>query len=232
MIIIYNWIIRTGELSKTFKMTVSENLNKILKEINDYNPTLIAVTKYYDVQKMIEAFSAGLRNFAESKALEAVEKIGKIDDTTRTQSVYHFIGHLQTNKVKYVVGNFDYIHSVDSLKLAQCIDFEAGKKGIIQKILIQVNNAHECQKFGVEPNELDNLINEIAKLKSVELKGLMNIAPFEADENELRKLFNEMYELKEKYGLKELSMGMSNDYRIALECGATMIRIGRKLFEN
>ena len=114
-------------------MTVSENLNRILKEIKDYHPTIIAVTKYYDVNKMIEAFEAGLRNFGESRAVDAVEKINKIDDTTRNQSVYHFIGHLQTNKVKYVVGNFEYIHSVDSLKLAQCIDCEAKQKGHYSK---------------------------------------------------------------------------------------------------
>ena len=213
-------------------MTVKENLNRILKDIENYNPTLIAVTKYYDVNKMIEAFDAGLRNFAESRAIESIEKISKIDDTTRNQSVYHFIGHLQTNKVKYVVGNFEYIHSVDSLKLAQCIDFEAKQKGIIQKVLIQVNNAKEEQKFGIVPSELDNLINEISKLKSLELKGLMNIAPLDAKDSELEILFSNMRELKEKYGLKELSMGMSNDYKIALKCGATMIRIGRKLFEN
>ena len=213
-------------------MTVKENLNRILKDIENYNPTLIAVTKYYDVNKMIEAYNAGLRNFAESKAVESVEKISKIDDTTRNQSVYHFIGHLQTNKVKYVVGNFEYIHSVDSLKLAQCIDFEAKKQGIIQKILIQVNNAHETQKFGISPNELDNLIKETAKLNSVELKGLMNIAPLGSSEDKLRVLFSDMKKLKDKYGLEELSMGMSNDYKTAVECGATMIRLGRILFEN
>ncbi len=213
-------------------MTVKENLNRILKDIESYNPTLIAVTKYYDVNKMIEAFEAGLRNFAESRAIESIEKINKIDDTTRKQSVYHFIGHLQTNKVKYVVGNFKYIHSVDSLKLAQCIDEEAKKQGIIQKILIQVNNAQEAQKFGVSPNELDNLIEKVAELKSLELEGFMNIAPLNAQGDELKRLFNEMRELKEKYRLEELSMGMSNDYKIALESGATMIRLGRILFDN
>ena len=213
-------------------MTVKENLNRILKDIENYHPTLIAVTKYYNIDKMIEAFDAGLRNFGESRAIESIEKINNIDDTTRNQSVYHFIGHLQTNKVKYVVGNFEYIHSVDSLKLAQCIDCEAKQKGIIQKILIQVNNAGEAQKFGVSPNELDNLIEKVAELKSLELKGFMNIAPLNAQGDELKRLFGEMRELKEKYGLKELSMGMSNDYKIALEAGATMIRLGRILFEN
>ena len=213
-------------------MTVQENLNRILKDIKNYNPRLIAVTKYYGADKMIEAFDAGLRDFAESKATDALEKISKIDDTTRNQSVYHFIGHLQTNKVKYVVGNFEYIHSVDSLKLARCIDLEAEKKGIIQKILIQVNNAREAQKFGICLSELENLIKEVAKLKSLKLEGLMNIAPLNAGESELKKLFSQMRELKESFNLKELSMGMSNDYKIALECGATMIRLGRILFEN
>ena len=211
-------------------MTVRNNLDRILKEVENYNPRIIAVTKYYDYEKMIEAFNAGLRDFAESKTKDALEKISKIDDTTKSQSIYHFIGHLQTNKVKNVVGNFHYIHSVDSLKIAQCIDLEASKKGIKQKILIQVNNANEIQKFGIAPEQLENLIEEVANLKSLELVGLMNIAPLTDDLNLLQKLFSNMYELKEKYKLKELSMGMSHDYKIALENGATMIRLGRILF--
>lgn len=211
-------------------MTVKDSYEFILKDIEGYNPRIIAVTKYYDERKMIEAFKAGLRDFAESKALDAIEKINKIDDTTRAQSIYHFIGHLQTNKVKHVVGAFEYIHSVDSLKLAKCIDDEANKKGIKQKILIQVNNANEAQKFGIEPAQLENLINEVANLKSLDLVGLMNIAPLTDDKDELRRLFSEMKKLVDEYQLKELSMGMSHDYKIALECGATMIRLGRILF--
>ena len=211
-------------------MTVKDSYEFILKDIEGYSPRIIAVTKYYDERKMIEAFKAGLRDFAESKALDAIEKINKIDDTTRAQSIYHFIGHLQTNKVKHVVGAFEYIHSVDSLKLAKCIDDEANKKGIKQKILIQVNNANEAQKFGIEPAQLENLINEVANLKSLDLVGLMNIAPLTDDKDELRRLFSEMKKLVDEYQLKELSMGMSHDYKIALECGATMIRLGRILF--
>ena len=213
-------------------MSVVLNLEKILKDIKNYNPRIIAVTKYYGTEKMIEAYNAGLRDFAESKAVESIEKINKIDDTIKSQSIYHFIGHLQTNKVKYVVGNFEYIHSVDSLKLAKCIDLEANKSGIKQKILIQVNNALEPQKFGVAPCELENLISEIYQLKSLELVGLMNIAPLIDDEAQLHKLFKNMRELKDKFNLSELSMGMSHDYKIALEEGATMIRLGRILFEN
>lgn len=211
-------------------MTVKQQLDSILKEIKNYNPRIIAVTKYYDENKMIEAFNSGLRDFGESKVMDALEKINKIDDTTRTQSIYHFIGHLQTNKVKHVVGNFDYIQSVDSLKLAKCIDEEASKKGIIQKILIQVNNANEPQKFGVVKAQLDNLIEEVSKMKFVKLEGLMNIAPLTDDIKELQRLFLEMKKFKDEYNLSELSMGMSHDYKIALDCGATMIRLGRILF--
>ncbi len=211
-------------------MSIEENLEKILEVTKNYNPVVIAVTKYYDNNRMLEAYRCGLRHFAESKAQDALEKINRIDDTVKSQSIYHFIGHLQTNKVKYVVGNFDYIHSVDSLKLARCIDSEANKKGVVQKILIQVNNAQESQKFGVNPKELDNLIEEISKLKFVSLEGLMNIAPLCNDAKKLQMLFSEMRELKEKFKLKELSMGMSKDYKIALEEGATMIRLGTILF--
>ncbi len=212
-------------------MTLKDNLEKILKVTKEYNPRIIAVSKYYDTDKILEAYKLGLRDFAESKVQESIKKINKLDDTTKSQSIYHFIGHLQTNKVKYAVGFFEYIHSVDSLKLAQSIDYEAGKKGIVQKILIQVNNALEPQKFGIYPKDLDNLISEVSNLKSVELVGLMNIAPYTDDGQELKRLFSNMYKLKEQYGLKELSMGMSHDYQIALECGATMIRLGRILFE-
>lgn len=213
-------------------MTVEKNLEKILRNIENYSPKIIAVTKYYDIDKMIEAYNCGLRNFGESRALDAIEKIGKIDDTIRRESIYHFIGHLQTNKIKHVVGNFEYIHSVDSLKTAQCINLEANKKGIIQKILIQVNNAQEPQKFGVEVAQLENLINEVLKLESIKLEGLMNIAPLIEDRLELQRLFSQMRHLKESYNLKELSMGMSHDYEIAAAEGATMIRLGKILFEN
>lgn len=213
-------------------MSVKDNLERILKDIEGYNPKVVAVTKYYDIDKMIEAFNAGLRNFGESRALESIKKINNIDDTTKSQSIYHFIGHVQTNKIKHVVGTFKYIHTIDSLNTAQLIDKEANTKGIIQNIFIQVNNAFEPQKFGVYPEQLENLINEVQKLNSIKLVGLMNIAPLTDNAKELQRLFKQMYSLKEQFGLEELSMGMSHDYKIALDCGATTIRLGRILFEN
>lgn len=212
--------------------TVSKNLDCILKIVDGRDVRIVAVTKYYDSSKIEEAYKAGLRDFAESRALEAVEKINKLDDEIKSNSTYHFIGHLQTNKVKHVVGNFDYIQSVDSLRVAQEIAKHAAEKNIVQKILIQVNNANEESKFGIALSQLDELIEQIGSMNSLKLEGLMNIAPIYADEKELRRLFSQMRELKEKYELKELSMGMSNDFKIALDEGATIIRLGRILFEN
>ena len=212
--------------------TIQENYNRILKIVDGKNVRIVAVTKYYDENAIINAYRAGLRDFGESRALESVEKINKLDDEIRQKSTYHFIGHLQTNKVKHVVGFFDYIHSVDSLKVAKEIAKCAAEKGIVQKILIQVNVADEKSKFGIAPLQTDDLIKEISKLDSLKIEGLMNIAPLIDDEKELRKYFSQMRKLKERYGLKELSMGMSNDFKIALEEGATIIRLGRILFKN
>ena len=212
--------------------TIQKNYNSILKIVDGKNVRIVAVTKYYDENAIINAYRAGLRDFGESRALESVEKINKLDDEIRQKSTYHFIGHLQTNKVKHVVGFFDYIHSVDSLKVAKEIAKCAAEKGIVQKILIQVNVADEKSKFGIAPLQTDDLIKEISKLDSLKIEGLMNIAPLIDDEKELRKYFSQMRKLKERYGLKELSMGMSNDFKIALEEGATIIRLGRTLFKN
>ena len=210
---------------------VLENLKKIQDEVSKYNPKIVAVSKYYGTDRMIEAYNAGLRDFGESRLPEAVEKINSLDDEIHSDCNYHLIGHLQSNKVKWAVGYFNLIHSVDSIKLADEISKKALTLGIIQHILIQVNNAIVEQKFGMAPSLLVNTLSEVSKLKGVELIGLMNIAPLTDDVKLLKRLFDEMYHLKETFKLKELSMGMSNDYKIALDSGATIIRIGRKLFE-
>ncbi len=210
---------------------ISENLNRILTFASKYNPLIIAVSKYYTVNEMREAYSLGLNNFGENRVLDAIEKINLLEEEITSNSHYHLIGHLQSNKIKKAIGVFDYIHSVDSIELAMGIDNVAKQKGIVQKILIQVNNANEAQKFGIAPSQIEEMITKIASLKNVSLEGLMTIAPLSDDTNLLKRLFDEMYKLKELYHLKELSMGMSNDYKIALDCGATMIRLGRTLFE-
>lgn len=217
--------------------TIKKNLLQIQEEIAPYKPKIIAVTKYFDEDAIIAAYNAGLRDFGESRVIEAIEKINNLPAEIRNNSKFHFIGHLQTNKVKKVIGTFDYIHSVDSFKLAKEISDEAAKIGKIQQIFLQVNNANEEQKFGFSKSELFEIFTSIKELPAIEIAGLMNMAPLGACEDELNKLFSEVRESKSKLEqtfnceLKEISMGMSQDYKIAAKNGATMLRIGRKLFK-
>lgn len=218
--------------------TIKKNLLQIQEQIAPYTPKIIAVTKYFGIDAMISAYEAGLRDFGESRAVEAIEKINSLPNEIKENSKFHFIGHLQTNKVNKVVCNFDVIHSVDSLKLANVISEEAVKYGKVQDVFIQLNNAGEEQKYGFSKEELQSNFEEIIKLKGLNILGLMNIAPLEVSDNELSKLFEDIkqtqIELVNKYNceLKEISMGMSNDYQIAAAHGATMLRIGRKLFST
>ena len=214
---------------------IEYNLSELRKEIVPYKPIIIAVTKYFGADKLIEAYNDGLRDFAENRVQDALEKFGSLPEEIKQNSRFHLIGHLQSNKVKKAVGNFDLIHSIDSLKLAEAVSKEALQKGIVQKILLQVNNANEEAKSGFAVDDLRKTFPEIIALKGIKVEGLMNIAPI-ASESELRVLFQGMLDLKQELEkdfaceLKELSMGMSSDYKIAIEYGSTMIRIGRKLF--
>ena len=216
--------------------TVKNNLLQIQEDIAPYKPNIIAVTKYFDESAIIEAYNAGLRDFAESRVIEAIAKINNLPEEIRNNSKFHFIGHLQTNKVKKAVGTFDYIHSVDSLKLAKAISDEAHNIGKTQNIFLQVNNANEEQKFGFSTKEIFEVFISIKELPNIKIAGLMNMAPLGVSEDELNRLFEEVFQIKQKlekefnYPLKELSMGMSQDYKIAVKHGATMLRIGRKLF--
>lgn len=215
---------------------VSENLLKIRSEIAPYNPKIIAVTKYGDEKAIIEAYEAGIRDFGENRVQDALAKIEKLPEGIRNSSKFHLIGHLQTNKVKKAVGHFDLIHSVDSVKLAEAINEEAKKQGIVQEVLLQINNAEEESKFGFDKDELTDRFGEILGLGYLKVKGVMTIAPNLQEQEELRRLFREIIQIKDKiskrysYNLIEVSMGMSNDYAVASEEGSTMIRVGRKLF--
>lgn len=216
---------------------IKKNLLQIQEDIAPYKPNIIAVTKYFDESAIVNAYNAGLRDFAESRVIEAVEKINNLPSDIKSSSKFHFIGHLQTNKVKKVVGNFDYIHSVDSLKLAKAISQEAQNQGVIQNIFLQVNIANEEQKFGFSKDEIIDNFATIKELPSINISGLMNMTPLQAEENRLSELFKEMADLKceleERFDcqIKDMSMGMSQDYKIAVRFGATMLRIGRKLFK-
>lgn len=216
---------------------IKENFELIKSQIVPYTPKIVAVTKYFDEKKLIEYYNIGFRDFGENRVQDAIEKMDKLPKEILENSRFHLIGHLQTNKVKFAVGRFDLIHSVDSLKLAQRISEEAYSKGIVQKVLIQVNNAQEEAKFGFDPDNLKICFAELLKLKNIKIEGLMNIAPLMDDETTLRNLFKKIKYLKDelesefKVELREISMGMSNDFRIALEEGATIIRLGRIIFK-
>lgn len=216
---------------------IFNNFEKIKAQIVPYNPTIIAVTKYFDEKQIIKYYEMGFRNFGENRVKDALDKIEKLPEEIRENSKFHLIGHLQTNKAKLAVGKFDLIHSVDTVKLANVINEEAKKQGIVQKILLQINNAKEEQKSGFYENEIKEAFSEIIKLNSVKICGVMNMAPIESSEDVLHKLFGnikQIYDdLQSEFGveLQYISMGMSRDYKIALEEGANMIRLGRILFE-
>ena len=216
---------------------IEHNLLEINKKIAHCKPKIIGVTKYFGLNAMVNAYSVGIRAFGESRVNDAVFKIESLPSDIREDSEFHFIGHLQTNKVEKVVKYFDYIHSVDSLKLAKVISEVACRLNKREKVLLQVNNSGEEQKYGYDKGSLKRELQDIVSLKGIEVCGLMNMAPLGASEEYLRNLFRDLRcfrnELQREYGIElpELSMGMSDDYHLAIEEGATMIRIGRKLFK-
>lgn len=216
---------------------VLENLEKIKAQIVPYTPKIVAVTKYFDERQIIKYYEIGFRDFGENRVLDAVEKMKKLPEEILKNSRFHLIGHLQSNKVKYAVGNFDLIHSVDTYKLAKAISLEAERKNVVQKILLQINNAGEKQKFGFSVEEIKKQFKSILELNSIKICGIMNIAPLNCPDEMLHKLFRNIKQINDdlqfEFGveLNQISMGMSNDFRIALEEGATIIRLGRILFE-
>ena len=195
--------------------------------------TLIAVSKLHSAEEVDEAASCGIMDFAENKVQELTVKQPQVRADVR----WHFIGHLQTNKVKAVIDKVSIIHSVDSMHLAQEIDKRAAQAGRIMDILIQVNAAGEESKFGLGVKEAGRLALDIAgQLKNVKIRGLMEIAPYAGDPEEVRVYFRQVKDLFEELkasGLKDmdmLSMGMSHDFETAIEEGATHIRVGTAIF--
>lgn len=216
--------------------SVADNLREVKADIPDFKGRIIAVTKYVDENKMIEAYNAGLRDFGENKAQDALAKLENLPEEMVQNSIWHFIGHLQSNKVRKVVGKFDYIHSVDSLELAKKISTVAKEMGIKQKILIEVNISEEKSKFGTSKTKIEEIFTNLEKLDGVEVIGLMTMAPHTTNDVFLKKVFTDlaelMYNIQHKYHVElcELSMGMSSDYKTAVESGSTMIRLGQRLF--
>ena len=195
---------------------------------------LIAVTKNHPVEAMREAIDAGIMHIGENRVQEALNKA----ETLEREVKWHLIGHLQRNKVKHAVRQFDLIHSVDSVRLAQEIDKASEKFGKVQNILVQINLAREESKSGIYREDLDNMLAEIDRLRFVRLQGFMCIAPNYEDVEECRPLFRAMYELFQQVkahapytaDIRYLSMGMTHDYEIAVEEGANLVRVGTAIF--
>ena len=196
--------------------------------------TLIAVSKTKPVTLLEEAYQAGVRDFGENKVQEMCEKFEVMNKDIR----WHMIGHLQTNKVKYLIGKTALIHSVDSYKLACEIEKQAAKHDCIMDILIEVNIAEEESKFGLAEEEVIHLVKQVAQLPHIRIKGLMTVAPYVVDSEENRPFFRKIKQLSvdinnqniDNVSMNILSMGMTGDYMVAIEEGATMVRVGTGIF--
>ncbi|HSW56313.1 MAG TPA: YggS family pyridoxal phosphate-dependent enzyme [Ignavibacteriaceae bacterium] len=220
---------------------IAENIKHLAERIaskcaefkrNPQEIRLIAVSKFFGVDAISEANRLGITHFGENKAQELRDKYEILGDKV----TWHFIGTLQKNKVKYAVKAATYIHSVDSLALADEINNQAGKLNKVQKILLEVNTSFEESKSGLIDNfKVLELVKHCSTLSNIELVGLMTMAPFTDDERIIRQSFSDLRKLKDEinkngFDLSELSMGMTNDYEIAIEEGATMLRIGSAIF--
>ena len=216
------------------KQSVSDMCEQVHRNSGDC--ILIAVSKTKPVEMLKEAYDAGCRDFGENKVQELLDKYDKLPGDIH----WHMIGHLQTNKVKYIVDKVALIHSVDSLKLAREISKEACKKGIVVPILLEVNVAKENTKFGFMADEVVKAVVEIATLPGILIKGLMTIAPFVENAEDNRIYFQQLRQLSVDILRKKidnvymdiLSMGMTGDYLVAVSEGATYVRVGSGIFGN
>ncbi len=196
--------------------------------------TLIAVSKTKPIEDLTEIYNAGVRDFGENKVQELTDKIEKMPNDIK----WHMIGHLQRNKVKYIIDKVELIHSVDSFRLAEEINIQAKKKGIVVPILVEVNIAEEESKFGVSKEDAMELVKQIATLDGLTVKGLMSIAPYVVDSEENRPYFHKIKDLSvdisneniDNVSMDILSMGMTGDFEVAIEEGATMVRVGTGIF--
>lgn len=223
-------------------LKIKENIDKLNKEINtvcagiNRNPdgiTIVAAAKYADIPTIEAVSGLGIDNFGENRADDLVKKVNSTG-----RAVWHFIGHLQSRKAKIIVPLVEYIHSIDKVSTLEKVDREALKNDKVQKILIEVNVSGEETKYGIRPDEVSGFIKRASSFENIEIKGFMAMAPFTSDMGLVRSVFRDLRVLKERSGkefkslsLTELSMGMSNDFRIAIEEGATMIRVGSLIFK-
>ncbi len=221
---------------------IKENLKEVLSIIEDakkdspyhQDVTLVAVSKTHPAEDIQEAYDAGIRDFGENKVQELMTKVDVLPQDIR----WHLIGHLQRNKVKYIIGKTYLIHSVDSLRLAEEIDKESAKHQVVTRILVQVNVSGEESKSGIETNLAIDLIRSISQLKNVQVEGLMTIAPETDDPENVRCYFHMLKKLSldidalniDNIFMNFLSMGMSGDFVVAINEGSNLVRIGTRIF--
>lgn len=216
--------------------SVEENIKKACEKAgrNREDVTLIAVSKTKPVEMLQEIYDQNIRNFGENKVQEMCDKMEVLPKDIK----WHMIGHLQTNKIKYIIGKTELIHSVDSLHLAQEISKQAVKHDVQTDILIEINIANEQTKFGIDAGDTIQLVREIAALPNIHIKGLMTIAPFVENPEDNRLYFRRIHQLSvditkeniDNVNMDILSMGMTGDYMVAIEEGATMVRVGTGIF--
>ncbi len=219
---------------------LADNYNRILRNIDaaakrsgrdPREVQLIAVTKYVGLTEIKEAVKLGLKDFGENRVQEAAQKVEKFPDLN-----WHFIGHLQSNKAKDVLPCYSMIHSLDRLSLAEALQRCGDRFDLKADVLVQVNTSGEKSKFGLAPEELPGFLEKVKSLKRLQVRGLMTMAPFYEDPETVRPFFRELRRLRDQnssidYNLEHLSMGMTNDYLVAIEEGATIIRVGSALFD-
>lgn len=215
---------------------IEDEIKKVCEKENiDKNTcTLIAVSKTKPIELIKEAYDYGIRDFGENKVQEILEKYEQLPKDIR----WHMIGHLQTNKVKMILDKVEYIHSIDSLKLASVIDKEAKKKGMVVKGFLELNIVGEETKFGFSVEELNSIVEELAVFGNLKIIGLMIVAPFVDIAEKNREIFKKMKKIAVDINAKkihnveisELSMGMSGDYLVAIEEGSTFVRVGSSIF--
>jgi len=225
-------------------LNIKENIDDIVKRIevtckkagrNPNDITLIAVSKTVESPKVREALEAGIDNLGENRVQELIKKYEDLKDT---DIKWHMIGHLQKNKVKYIIDKTVLIHSVDSLSLAEEIDKRAKNKGLVANVLIELNIGEEESKFGIKEENIYDFIKSLENFENIRVLGLMTVAPFCENPEDVRWVFKKMKDIYDKIStmnlknaeMKYLSMGMTNDFEVAIEEGSNMIRIGTAIF--
>lgn len=220
---------------------IEKNLIEVQKKImesgllrDSKEITLIAVSKTQSIERIEKAYKLGIRDFGENRVQELLQKIEKLPKDIR----WHMIGHLQTNKVRQIIGKVDLIHSIDSLHLADAIETEGKKKGIYIKGLLEFNIAKEESKYGFQIEEMEKVLEHMTHFQYLSIEGLMTVAPFVKDAEENRKVFKKLHQLSvdiksknvDNISMRYLSMGMTGDYEVAIQEGATHIRVGTGIF--